>query len=57
MVEKVPIRPGNKNSSKPHLDPEKPTFCKGLYEDIMIRNPEKVGYLGLRQALNSEYPE
>ena len=30
------------------LNPEEPTFLKDLYQEIIIRNPKKVGSSGLR---------
>ena len=36
-----------------YLDPEEPTFFKGLYKEITIRNPRKVGSLGSRHVYNT----
>ena len=33
------------------LDPQKPTFFKDIYKEIMIRNPTKVGSSGSRDGL------
>ena len=43
-----PMSPKQLYNLKPYLNPEEPTLFQELYKEIIIRNPKKVGYSGLR---------